>query len=238
MSSRPTCAAMATATGRPTAIIACRCSPRSAELVALLGPVAIVGHSLGGAVALRHAALFPETVTQLVAIEGLGPSPTLTAEKAARPPASIWRKWTERAARCSPGRNACSRRSRKRRRGCARGNRVSPALLRHLTDHGAAPRRGRPLRWKHDPLVMSRMPSDLCRRRAARFVGEVACPTLLVYGARAGRRTRPRTAAPPHFRNARVALLPRRRPLAPPRPARLFMAELHGFLDPARNVPA
>ena len=37
------------------------------------GFVEIVAHSLGGHIALRYAGVYPETVTTLVAIEGLGP---------------------------------------------------------------------------------------------------------------------------------------------------------------------
>src|SRR5262245_7690200 len=49
-----------------------------------LAPVTIIAHSLGGNVALRYAGLYPETVAGLVAIEGLGPSPTMWAERAAK----------------------------------------------------------------------------------------------------------------------------------------------------------
>ena len=40
-----------------------------------MAPVTIIGHSLGGSIALLYAGLFPETVDKVVAIEGLGPSP-------------------------------------------------------------------------------------------------------------------------------------------------------------------
>ena len=35
-------------------------------------PLTIIGHSLGGAVALEYAGVFPETVLKVVAVEGLG----------------------------------------------------------------------------------------------------------------------------------------------------------------------
>ncbi|MEL6873728.1 MAG: hypothetical protein AAFO62_13255, partial [Pseudomonadota bacterium] len=40
-----------------------------------VGPVRIIAHSMGGNVALRYTGMFPDMVTKLVAIEGLGPSP-------------------------------------------------------------------------------------------------------------------------------------------------------------------
>src|SRR6516162_4504321 len=49
-----------------------------------LAPCRIVAHSLGGNISLRYAGAFPETVCKLVAIEGMGPSPTMMAERAAR----------------------------------------------------------------------------------------------------------------------------------------------------------
>ena len=44
--------------------------------------VTVIGHSLDGAIALMYTALFPERVKKLVAIEGMGPSPSLAAKQA------------------------------------------------------------------------------------------------------------------------------------------------------------
>ena len=46
-----------------------------------LAPVTIVAHSLGGNICLRYAGVYPEKVRRLVAIEGLGPSPKVIAER-------------------------------------------------------------------------------------------------------------------------------------------------------------
>ena len=43
-------------------------------------PVTIISHSLGGSVSLAYAGLYPETVSNLVSIEGMGPSPTMLAD--------------------------------------------------------------------------------------------------------------------------------------------------------------
>ena len=40
-------------------------------------PATIVAHSLGGAISLQYAGLYPENVVRLVAIEGMGPPPEL-----------------------------------------------------------------------------------------------------------------------------------------------------------------
>ena len=41
-----------------------------------LAPVRMIAHSLGCSIALRYAGIFPENVVRLVAIEGMGPSPS------------------------------------------------------------------------------------------------------------------------------------------------------------------
>jgi pimeloyl-ACP methyl ester carboxylesterase len=93
---------MATAPGRPTAP-----TPWPpfvydlAQLIHQLGrdEVTLVGHSLGGNIAVRYTALYPERVRRLVTIEGLGLSPQAYQERApsrsssagtlgSRPPAS------------------------------------------------------------------------------------------------------------------------------------------------------
>src|SRR5271165_5394153 len=60
-----------------------------------LAPVTIVAHSLGGNIALRYTGTFPETVRKLVAIEGLGPSPKILAERAQQPAPLRLRTWIE-----------------------------------------------------------------------------------------------------------------------------------------------
>src|SRR5262249_30665345 len=60
-----------------------------------LAPATLIGHSLGGNIAIRYAGIFPEQVRRLVAIEGLGSSPKAMAERLARPLAERMRLWIE-----------------------------------------------------------------------------------------------------------------------------------------------
>src|SRR4029077_13623894 len=60
-----------------------------------LAPVTIVAHSLGGNIALRYAGIFPDTVRRLVAIEGLGPSPKMLAERLKLTIGQWMKKWIE-----------------------------------------------------------------------------------------------------------------------------------------------
>ena len=56
-----------------------------ASLVEHLGleTFTLIGHSLGGNITLRYAGLYPDKIEKLVAIEGLGPSPKMLAERQA-----------------------------------------------------------------------------------------------------------------------------------------------------------
>jgi pimeloyl-ACP methyl ester carboxylesterase len=58
-----------------------------------VAPVTIIGHSLGGNIALRYSGLYPENVAKLIAIEGLGPSPKMLQERQAKPFAERMRAW-------------------------------------------------------------------------------------------------------------------------------------------------
>src|SRR5215475_1719770 len=60
-----------------------------------LAPVTIIGHSLGGNIALRYTGIYPEKVKALVSVEGLGPSPTALAERAKQTIVDRMRKWID-----------------------------------------------------------------------------------------------------------------------------------------------
>ena len=50
-----------------------------------MAPVTVVGHSLGGSISLLYTALHPENVNKLMAIEGMGPPPSMIAERVNQP---------------------------------------------------------------------------------------------------------------------------------------------------------
>ena len=66
-----------------------------------LAPVTIVGHSLGGNIALRYSGIYPDNVRRLVAIEGVGASPEKTAERGRVPLAERIQEWIEETRRLS-----------------------------------------------------------------------------------------------------------------------------------------
>ncbi len=56
-----------------------------------LFPITIIGHSLGGSIALQYTGTYPDRVKKVVAIEGLGPPPEMIRED--KPPQERMREW-------------------------------------------------------------------------------------------------------------------------------------------------
>lgn len=172
-----------------------------------LAPVSIVAHSLGGNVALRYAGLYPENVRRLVAIEGLGPSPQILAERARQGMAARMRDWIEerralsaRQPRRYPSVEAACRRMQEA------NPRLSPELALHLTRHGVRRNEDGSWSWKFDPLVRSQPPCDMTPEEVAGLWSRIACPTLLVYGKESWASNPAEDGRARHFRDARVAL--------------------------------
>jgi len=150
-----------------------------AELIRHLGaaPASIVAHSFGARVALRHAGIFPDTVTRLVAIEGLfgTDSMTLPAERI-RDYYSRQRAFVAK----SPPRYATIEEAAARMR--AVNPRLSDALALNLASQGTRRDADGRYRWKFDPLARPRTPVELSLADEHGLFAEIACPTLLVQG--------------------------------------------------------
>lgn len=119
-----------------------------------LSPVTIISHSLGAGIALNYCGAFPETVAKIVAIEGLGPSPKMLAEVAARPVEGRIRDWVkerrENSGR-SPRRYASLDDATARM--AEENPHLSPEQARHLTVYGAHQNEDGSWSWKFDPYV-------------------------------------------------------------------------------------
>lgn len=146
--------------------------------------VRIVGHSLGGNIAIRYSGLFPQNVKKLIAIEGLGPSPELLAErKAVRSEERMlnWiedrRKNTLRSSRIL--KNLAEAEERMRRA----HPQLSDEYVTHLTKHGVKSNEDGSLRWAYDPAGMGKSPSDIPHADFVNLWKQITCPTLLLYGA-------------------------------------------------------
>jgi pimeloyl-ACP methyl ester carboxylesterase len=173
-----------------------------------LAPVTIVAHSLGGNIALRYTGLFPETVRRLVAIEGLGPSPTILAERASKPITERLRAWVDEQRGLAgrlPRRYASIEDAFRRMQ--AENKHLSPEQARHLTQHGVNQNEDGTYSWKFDNYVRARPPIDLPQGEIEQLWAAITCPTLLIYGKESWASNPLIDGRARHFRNARVELV-------------------------------
>ena len=171
-----------------------------------LAPVTIIAHSLGGVVALRYAGIYPATVARLIAIEGLGPPPTMLAQRAAKPIEQRMDEWI-REQRGLAGR--LPRRYASLEDAFKRMQEENPHLTaeqaRHLTVHGINQNEDGTYSWKFDNYVRSWLPYDMAGRDVQHLWSKITSPTLLLYGKESRWAGDPATdGRAAHFRNARV----------------------------------
>jgi pimeloyl-ACP methyl ester carboxylesterase len=148
-----------------------------------LAPVRIVAHSLGGSIALRYAGCFPETVSKLVAIEGMGPSPSQLAERVTRSPVERMRSWvaeTRKLAGRVPRRYATIEDAFHRMQ--AENRHLTEDQARYLTVHGAMQNEDGSYSWKFDNYVRSFSPADFTADELQRIWANISCPILLING--------------------------------------------------------
>lgn len=178
-----------------------------AQLVHQIGraPVTLVAHSMGGNIAIRYAGLYPQNVARLVAIEGLGLSPAMLAEREKIPVAERLRKWIDdkraaagRTPRRYPTLEAALQRMKEENKF------LTDDMARHLTEHGATANEDGTWSWKFDNYVNVWPPFDLPQQEIHALWAAIECPTLLVYGAESWASNPEKDGRARHFRNARV----------------------------------
>ena len=148
-----------------------------------LAPVRIVAHSMGGSIALRYAGIYPETVEKLVAIEGLGPSPAMLAERTSQSVAQRYRSWitSERAlAARLPRRYASIEEAFGRMQG--ENRHLTDDQARYLTVHGVAQNEDGTYSWKFDNYVRGWSAVDITPEQTHELWSQITCPTLLING--------------------------------------------------------
>jgi pimeloyl-ACP methyl ester carboxylesterase len=170
-----------------------------------LAPCRIVAHSLGGSITLRYAGVFPENVVKLVAIEGLGPSPTMMAERAARGPVERMRSWvaeTRKLAARIPRRYATLEDAFHRMQ--AENKHLTEEQARYLTLHGAMQNEDGTYSWKFDNYVRAFTPADFSAAEMQEIWGNIACPILFVNGKESWASNPEKDGRMHQFKDARV----------------------------------
>lgn len=170
-----------------------------------LAPLTIVSHSLGGMISLLYAGLYPETVRRLVAIEGLGLSPRMQAEKNAKPLDQRLSSWVEMLRKLS-GRQP--RRYASLEDACRRmqeeNPRLSPEQARHLTRHGVNQNEDGTYSWKFDNYVRVFPPVGPGQSDAELLWSRIICPTLLIRGTESWASDPEKDGRIRHFQKARL----------------------------------
>ncbi|SMQ69242.1 Pimeloyl-ACP methyl ester carboxylesterase [Altererythrobacter xiamenensis] len=170
-----------------------------------VGPVTLVSHSMGGNVALRYAGTFPDMVKKIVAIEGLGPSPSRQEEMRARPYPERLAEWIGKK------RSASGRTPRKYesieaafKRMIEENSYLTEEQARHLTIHGVNRNEDGTYSWKFDPHLNVWGVEDIADEFLQQTWGAITAPTLLLYGADSWASNPEKDGRIVHFNNADV----------------------------------
>lgn len=152
------------------------------EARGLAMPFHLVGHSLGGNIALHYAAAFPEKVKTLTSIEGLGFSQRAYDEIMAKPMGERLAAVVEgrqkayaREPRSFPKKSDAISRMR------ALHKNLSADQAEHLAIHALADDEGS-VRWKHDPFLLMEAYRPEPPSEYGPLFGAIKAPVLLMYG--------------------------------------------------------
>jgi pimeloyl-ACP methyl ester carboxylesterase len=148
-----------------------------------LTPIKIIGHSLGGAITLRYAGLYPDTVKKVVAIEGMGPPPHRDPEEQEKTTAERLDRWIQQLRDLSgrtPRRYTTLEEAWQRMQ--AANPHLTPEQARHLTIHGVNQNEDGTYSWKFDNYIRATPPFTMPREAAAELWAAIDCPTLLIHG--------------------------------------------------------
>jgi pimeloyl-ACP methyl ester carboxylesterase len=163
------------------------------------GPLTIIGHSMGGAVALQYAGTFPERVAKVVAIEGLGPP--------MEEPRSAWRRmrdWIDHMhdmERRQPRRYASLEAA--TRRMVEENPHLRPEMASHLTMYGTRRQEDGTYTWKFDNYARMHSPYEFNLEEAQEIWAQIRAPVLLIKGSESW--------APHPDENGRAKVIPNHR---------------------------
>jgi pimeloyl-ACP methyl ester carboxylesterase len=196
-----------------------------------LAPVRLVAHSLGGAIGLRYAGIYPENLSRLVAIEGLGPSTVTLAKRGELGVKDRMRRWIEEERALAgrlPRRYASIDDALARMQ--AENKHLTPEQARYLTVHGVSQNEDGTFSWKFDNYIRSIPPVDLTSEDIAKLWSNITCPTLLIRGRESWASDPATDGRLGHFTNARVSAYDRAGHWVHHDRLETFVAEVREFL--------
>ena len=164
--------------------------------------IALIGHSMGGSVSLAYAGLYPETVRKLVAIEGMGMSPSGSDDPT--PGHERLLDWVGNLRQLSA---RMPKRYPTLEDAFQRMQQANPHLTaeqaRHLTIHGSNQNEDGTYSWKFDNYTRAWSPLGMSPRQTYSLYRRIACPTLLVHGAESWASDPKEDGRLDYFQNAR-----------------------------------
>jgi pimeloyl-ACP methyl ester carboxylesterase len=143
-------------------------------------PVGLIGHSMGGGQALSVAAAFPELVSWVVNIDGLGPPPEMMRVVDHAAHAAQWlgdaeRIWWEPQREYDSIAEMAERRK-------AINTRLPYEWCEHLARYGSVRAPGGRLVWKSDQIMRLGSPQPFGEPHLLAQYGQIGCPVLVLTG--------------------------------------------------------
>jgi pimeloyl-ACP methyl ester carboxylesterase len=143
-----------------------------------LAGAAIVGHSMGGMVALAYAGTYPEKVSRLGVLDG-----AFLSDSQPAPIHQQMLRWIDQLDGISEREPSAFRTIEEAaQRLSARNKRLTPELAMHLARHGVRQAADGLYHWKFDHYQRARAPYRLSPEDHAALWSRIACPTLLMWG--------------------------------------------------------
>lgn len=143
----------------------------------------LIGHSLGGHIALRYAATFPEKLDSLCVIEGIE-LPIIRQQRSNPTPyPNRLRQWIEDGrSRRGGGPRYYATIGEATARMAEQNPGFDDETVEHLTVHGVIAVAGKGLTWKYDNACRHRAPDDAHGVDLDEVLDAISCPVLLAYG--------------------------------------------------------
>ena len=143
-------------------------------------PLRLIGHSLGGGIALHYSGVYPDRVSKVISIEGLG---FPLKNRVHGPASNRLRNWIEsvrdaekRQAKTYPNLAAAIARMKQA------NPHLSDEVARHLTLHGTNWDPDGSLIWKFDNYARLLPPYGHHVEDSVEVYGQIRCPVLLFWG--------------------------------------------------------